>query len=247
MKYIYLIFMMYLLSATRAFTTNINILGTGLFLPYSLGVIGYIKKHIPIENCKLTGVSGGSWCSLLYALEDDLSDPDKIWNSIIGYDDDFQLRITNNMPEFHQKIETNLKLRYKDVDIQRLERYNISLIATRYDNARMRFYNEKRTRFENINDFINFCSCSSYIPYLSGVLMCKEYDNKYYMDGDIFKNRRLFISPYKTLNIDRHIWGRKFKMNNIVYSNKNISRELFYQGWNDTEKHKDILLNYLRN
>jgi len=236
---------MHLLIQSRAFI-NINILGTGLFLPYSMGIIGYIKKHIPLENYKLTGISGGSWCSLLFALEDDLSDHDKIWNYTIG-DDNFKLRLTSNMAEFHNKIESNLKLRYKDVDIQKIK--NISIIATRYDNIRMQFYNEKITNFKNIHDLINICACSSYIPYLSGVLMCKEYENKYYMDGDILRNPRNYAhnnsdDSVRSINIDRRLWGQRFKLNNIIYSDKNVSRQLFEQGWNDTAKHKDILLKY---
>ena len=242
MKIIYFVIVAMHLITTSAFI-NINIMGTGLFLPYTMGVIGYIKKHIPIENYRLTGISGGAWCSLLYALEDDLSDYDKIWNYTIG-DDDFKVRLTMNMPEFHKKFEANLKLRYKDVDLNKIN--NISIIATRYDNVRMKFFNEKITKFENINDLINICSCSSYIPYLSGVLMCKEYNNKYYMDGDIIKNPRLFPSQNKTINIDRYLWGQKFKLSHVVYSDKNVSKQLFYQGWHDTEKHKDILTEYLK-
>ena len=56
--------------------TTINIYGTGLFLPYSMGVVGYIKKNIPISDYRITGISGGAWCSLLYTQEDDLSNHD---------------------------------------------------------------------------------------------------------------------------------------------------------------------------
>ena len=66
---IYFIFISYMLCnlsyLSNAFV-NINIYGTGLYLPYSMGVIGYIKNNIPIKNYNITGISGGAWCSLLY-------------------------------------------------------------------------------------------------------------------------------------------------------------------------------------
>ena len=38
---------------------NLNIYGTGMFLPYSIGIIGYIKKHfpLPLANLNITGIS----------------------------------------------------------------------------------------------------------------------------------------------------------------------------------------------
>jgi hypothetical protein len=241
MKYICLIAAMLLLTRINAYVC-INILGTGLYLPYSLGIVGYIKKHIPInDSVKLSGVSGGSWCSLLYAFENDLSDHDNIWNYTIG-DDKFKLKLTSNMHEFHHKIENNLKLRYKDIKTIP----NISILATRFDNQNMKLFNEKISKFENINDLINYCTCSSYIPYISGTLMCKEYDNKYYMDGDILRNPDLYNCQKNFINIHRNMWGRKFKLYNLIYTDKNSSRELFMQGWNDTEKNKDYLLSLLQ-
>ena len=221
---------------------NINILGTGLLLPYSIGIIGYIKTHIPIKTYRLTGVSGGAWCSLLYALEDDLSDHDKIWNYTIG-SPDTKIRLYHNLNVFHSNIESNLKNRYKN---KRLTQ-PISILATRYDNKKFGLYPEKKSEFENINDIIEFCSCSSYIPYISGALMCKEYDNKYYMDGDITRDTKLIDikSSYSSLTIHRSMWGRKFTLNNYIYSDRDISRQLFEQGWKDTEKHKEILLKYI--
>ena len=60
----------------------INIGATGLLLPYTLGVLGYIKHHSSINkhNSKFIGTSGGAYCSVLYCLEKDLSNHDKLWN-----------------------------------------------------------------------------------------------------------------------------------------------------------------------
>ena len=37
------------------------------------------------------------------------------------------------------------------------------------------------------------------------------------------------------------MWGRKFPMNNYLYTNKQISRELFNYGWEDTRNNKNEL------
>ena len=111
MKYLSLIILFVnIISIAKAFT-NINIYGTGLFLPYSIGVIGYIKKNIVIPDYKITGISGGAWCSLLYTQEDDLSNHDKIWSYTIG-DNVTKLKIQGDLKIFQKNVEDNLKLRY---------------------------------------------------------------------------------------------------------------------------------------
>ena len=52
----------------------INIGATGLLLPYTLGVLGYIKDHSTITryNSKFIGTSGGAYCSILYCFENNL-------------------------------------------------------------------------------------------------------------------------------------------------------------------------------
>lgn len=223
---------------------QINVLGTGLFLPYSLGVVGYIKKNIPIDEYKITGISGGSWCSLLYSLEDDLTDYDKIWDYSIG-DDDVKVRLNTNIGDFQNMMLKNLKKRYKNGSVEKLK--NMSIITSRFDNQKMTIFNEKISKFNDIEDAINYCSCSSYIPYLSGALMCKEYDNKYYMDGEVTKSLNDYTQKNNTINIHRNMWSQKFKFNNIIYSDKKVAKDLFEKGWEDTERNKKILLDLVKN
>lgn len=245
MKYTSILLFLHFLLANAYI--NINILGTGLFLPYSIGVIGYIKKHIPMEEYRLTGISGGAWCSLLYAFEDDLSDHDKIWNYTIG-DPNIKIVFHNNLNVFHKNMENNMKKRYKNIQKDTIKNLPISIIGTNYNVNKCKLYNEKVSEFDNINDLIDFCLCSSYIPYLSGSLMCLEYKNKYYMDGDIMRNRdHTKIGLGKcSITIHRDMWGRKFNLSNFVYIDRETSRELFKQGWEDTERNKDFIMRCFR-
>jgi hypothetical protein len=103
--------------------------------------------------------------------------------------------------------------------------------------------NEKISNFDNINDLIDFSLCSSYIPYVSGDTAGKKYNGVEYMDGEIFRDYKYDKKQTcpTTISIHRKMWGRKFPMNNYLYTNKQISRELFNYGWEDTRNNKNEL------
>lgn len=211
---------------------NLNIYGTGMFLPYSMGIIGYIKKHfsLPLTDLNITGISGGAICTILYTQEDDLSNPDKIWDFTIG--SDVNELLIKDLRVFQKNIGNNLKLRYNNKEPRNIDK--ISIISTNVNTMK----NEKISNFKNINDLIDFSLCSSYIPYISGNNLSKKYNGVDYMDGEIFRDNKYNKKQTcpTTISIHRKIWGRKFSLINYVYTNKQISSELFYYGWTDTEK-----------
>lgn len=215
---------------------NINIYGTGMFLPYSIGIIGYIKKHFPLTDVNITGISGGAICSILYSQEDDLSNPDKIWDYTIGADIN-ELSLYKDLRVFQKNVGNNLKLRYNNTEPRSIDK--ISVISTNI----LKMKNEKISNFDNINDLIDFSLCSSYIPYVSGDTAGKKYNGIEYMDGEIFRDYKYDKKQTcpTTISIHRKMWGRKFPMNNYLYTNKQISRELFNYGWEDTRNNKNEL------
>jgi len=210
---------------------NLNIYGTGMFLPYSIGIIGYIKKHFPLTDINITGISGGAICSILYTQEDDLSNPDKIWDYTIGSEIS-ELLLYKDLHIFQKNVGDNLKLRYNNTKLRNIDK--ISIISTNI----YKMKNEKISNFNNINDLIDYSLCSSYIPYISGNTVGKKYNGVDYMDGEIFRDykyNKKQTCPI-TISIHRKMWGRKFPINNYIYTNKEISRELFNYGWEDTKK-----------
>ena len=66
----------------------------------------------------------------------------------------------------------------------------------------------------------------------------KKYNEVDYMDGEIFRDYKYNKKQTcpTTISIHRKIWGREFSLINYVYTNKQISRDLFNYGWIDTEK-----------
>jgi len=217
---------------------NINMYGTGMFLPYSMGIVGYIKKHFPLamSDVNITGISGGAICSILYTQEDDLSNPDNIWDYTIGPDIS-ELSLYKDLHIFQKNIGSNLKLRYNNTTPRDLDK--ISIISTNV----MKMKNEKISNFSNLNEVIDFSLCSSYIPYISGDTIGKKYKGVDYMDGEIFRDYKYNKKQTcpTTISIHRKMWGRNFHISNYVYTNKQISRDLFNYGWEDTRKNKNEL------
>lgn len=217
--------------------TNINVFGTGLFLPYSLGVIGYIKNNIPIEDYKITGISGGAICSLLYTHEDDLSNHDKIWDYSIGKNIS-KISIYGDMIKIQKNFETNMKARYALNTHKNLNK--ITIVSTNV-NKLYNIRNDKISNFENTDDLIDACLCSSYIPYLSGNSFSKKYKGNSYIDGEINNINSYQVSDdisNTTISIHRKMWGRNFELSNYLYLDKDKSRELFEYGWQDTHNNR---------
>ena len=129
---------------------NINIDATGLYIPYTLGALGYIKKHACINNYKLTGISGGSWSSILYHFEKDLSNHDYIWDSIIGKDDSYEIRLDKNLEEFQQLVKKNMLEKYKNINNKKIKEAPISIVVSKVENYKI--INEKKSNFNNLEE-----------------------------------------------------------------------------------------------
>jgi hypothetical protein len=228
--YLFMIFKEILLTFSLV---NINIDSTGLLIPYSIGALGYIKKNLNICDYHLTGISGGSFASIIYHLEDDLSNHDKIWNKLIG-DDNYIIKFNKNLDEFQQIIKNNMMNKYKDINTDNIP---ISIIVSKINN--LKITNEKINKYQNFEELIDFCICSSYIPYISGKTFSKNYKNNNYIDGAIFKNLHHFDcidKCEKTIYINKYMANRIFNLKDFLYLDKNKSQYLFNYGWNDCEK-----------
>ena len=223
----------------------INIGSTGLLMPYSIGILGYMKKYKVLENCKFIGTSGGAWCSILYNLEKDLSNHDKIWSILLENTNEI---IYDNMHECQIKAKNNLIEKYKNInfndDIVKKTSIGINVINVNY------IYPEKKliTNFTDIEDLINICYASSYIPLISGKKLYYKYNNNRYVDGGIFDSTQIIDDP-NILNIHYSMWGRNFEKYNGVSPisgtkiNKKLSYELYNYGWEDAEKNIKSILN----
>jgi len=232
MKFLYL-FMLFKEIILTCCLININVDTTGLLIPYSIGALGYIKKNLNICDYHLNGISGGTFASVIYYLEDDISNHDKLWNKLLG-DDNYVIKANKNMEEFQQIIKYNIMNNYKNVNINNIP---ISIIVSNINNYKIT--NKKIDKFSNLEELIDYCICSSYIPYICGNTFSKNYKNNNYIDGGIFKNLHHFDCINKcerSIYIHLKMANRVFDLSDYLYLNKTTSKKLFDYGWNDSEK-----------
>lgn len=207
----------------------VNIGATGLLLPYTLGVLGYIKNHTNVNrhNSKFIGTSGGAYCSLLYCFEKDLSNHDKIWN-IFFLNKESKVYIYKNLHTYQNNLITTLKTKYENRNINELP---IIIKVNKYNylfNIRKQYIHN----FDNITDLIYFCHCSAYIPFFSGYKLYYRYKDNKYIDGAVIKNT--IFNNTNILNINYSMWGRKYNPYLTLYIDYNTSNKLYQEGWNDT-------------
>ena len=148
MKFLYLFMLFKEIILTFALI-KINVDTTGLLIPYSIGALGYIKKNLNICDYHLTGISGGSFASVIYHLEDDLSNHDKLWNKLLG-NDNYVIKANKNMEEFQQIIKYNIINNYKNVNINNIP---ISIVVSNIDDFKIT--NRKIDKFANLEEFKN--------------------------------------------------------------------------------------------
>jgi len=202
---------------------------TGLYFPYTLGALGYIKTFIKPKNIEFTAISGGSWCSLIYLLEDNMSDHDTLWNSIIGNSTmSVNFLDSKSMDTFHKTIAKNIKEKYKLKD----PNIPLSIISTKVSCGFPQ--NIRKNKFNDFDDIINFCLCSSYIPLISGKKLYMDYQNEKYIDGALFLDKNNIRN--NSIHIDRFVWNAHKSSKNIMFLNMNISQKLFRQGWEDAKQ-----------
>lgn len=209
---------------------NINIHSGGLLFPYLLGITACIKNNIKIDNCNLVGVSAGSWISVLYHYEKDLSDFDKMWNIIIK-DKKFRINNLKNFNKINDILYNNLLNRYKNNFTNDIP---ISIIVSEIELPFI--INKKINKFKNIEDLLFYCKCSSYIPFISNNDLYITYNKKKYIDGIINNDLKLF-NKNKTIDIHKNMWNRKFTLQERINLDYNSSKRLFEYGWNDTIIH----------
>lgn len=232
MKFLYLLLIFKEFIQLSLCFININVDTTGLLIPYSIGALGYIKKNLCINNYYLTGISGGSFASVIYNFEDDLSDHDFIWNKIIG-DDKYVIKFNKNLEEFQQIVKSNMMSRYKNAIVEDIP---ISIIVSKINNLKIK--NEKINKFNDLEELIDYCICSSYIPYLCGKTFSKKYKGFNFIDGGIFKDLHHFDCVDKCENsiyIHKNMAKRDFNINDYLYLDKTKSKILFDYGWSDCE------------
>jgi hypothetical protein len=203
---------------------------------YQLGICHYIKNNFDIQNKKILGFSAGSWAGLFLCLNKEHTNDciKNIFSQINKYCPLPKLPII-----FKKAI---VKYKYDDFNISNL---NIGLtnLATR----NVYIHNE----FLTINDCINSCIGSSFVPYITYKDILYFYKNKCVIDGAIYyKNYIKHIDKNKTLLINTKIFRPNYNKKSIPYMGLKKPRRTLYDlyllGYNNARNNHEYLKNYLQ-
>lgn len=237
----YIIYLILLLiqSVTLLQIPNIYIGSGGNTGIYMVGVMGYIKKHFDIDNYRYTGSSAGSWITVISKYENNLTDFDTIWKEFINKDIKYKacIRKYKNIPDM---IKGNILSKYGNVKIKRDIGIYVSKITDKNKYIKKLSYD-----YNNLEELLELCHCSSYIPIISGTNITRKYKNNNYIDA-IFtlKNEKedIITNKKNTIIITKHIWNRSFTIKDYIQCDYSSYKTLYNYGWNDTKKNHNKLL-----
>lgn len=204
-------------------------------MPYTLGICQFIKEHYKLKKYKFIGASAGSWLSIylasdMYLSDDLIKDYSKLfenrgilykWHNICPF-------LADEFPKYIN-------------DFSFIKNKKIEVSISHYENKTIT--NELINDYNNIEELLQLCTFSSYIPILSGFSIPKR-NNLISFDGYFsepnFKNKKII------LKIDNSMFDRHFTFSDVIGKTKININELINLGYYDciiNKKYLDELFN----
>lgn len=188
----------------------------GIYGIYMLGSVAYIQQQYKTNNYLYSGISAGSWISLLLSHKNQknvfinkfLNNPE-----ILSNDYDFKTLQTCIKKHILENYET------KDFNLDKL------FIGVTHFN-KFKFETNIYTDFYDLEDALNCCIASSNIPFITGSLFYK-YNNLSAFDGGFSQYPYIENNKYN-FTISPIMWDNKNK--NGLSLNKNVTK-LFENGF----------------
>lgn len=202
----------------------------GFTMPYTLGVCRFIKEHYILSDFKYIGASAGAWLSVYLASDMYLTD-----NLVKDYSKMFEdkgilYKWHNICPFLIDEFTESIN------DYSFVEHKKIKISISNYENKTIN--NKLVDDYENLDDLLNLCSISSFIPILSGLSIPKRNNiitfDGYFSEPD-FENRKVM------LKICNDMFNRKFTLSDVVGKTKININELINLGYYDSIQNKDSL------
>jgi hypothetical protein len=205
---------------------------SGYYGFYTLGICHYIKTHFSIENKKIFGFSSGSFNGL-YLTINNKEKRKKLLKMLL------KMGKYNNLNEMSVKFKKNIIKKFEINDFNK----NLYIGLTHF--KQMCIYNN----FNSINELIDCCYGSSFIPFVTINKMMYFYNKKLTVDGVFYYRKIKHISSYenKILLINPKMFGRYKKTLSIrnIFKPKCGINLLFLFGYYDAKKNHNILKHYL--
>jgi hypothetical protein len=204
----------------------------GFTMPYTLGVCQFIKENYSLTNYKFIGASAGSWLSVYLASDMNLTD-----DIIIDYSKLFEnkgifYKWHNICPFLIDEFTKSIS------DTSFINKKLIKVSVSNYENKT--FSNKLIDDYDNLDELLQLCTISSYIPILSGISIPKR-NNLITFDG-YFTEPDFEDSKIK-LKICNYMFNRKFTLSDVLGKSKININELINLGYYDSIKNKEKLDN----
>ena len=216
----------------------------GFLLPYLLGICHYVKSNYNIDDYYYIGSSAGSWCATYLASDMNLDYSEKyLFNKYSELFDDKKLIYKwHNIGNFLQVEFKNLINKKKNVIPNFIKERKVEISLSQYSNKRI--HNYIINDYNNVDELLNMCQISSYIPLLSGYSLIRLND-KITFDGAL---SHLNLDDRNViLNITNDMFNRSFYMKDVLGIGKYTMPELYILGYLDSENNKNLLDIYLLN
>ena len=215
---------------------------------YILGILTYLKETYDLSNYIFSGASAGSWNSLFMCYK---GDPLEFVYNLL----DENILKTKNINELQYFLKYKLLTTCDEEDFD-LRKLFIGVTTIKNFSILTNIISD----FENIEDAINCCMASSFIPLITGGLSNK-YHNMFTFDGG-FSTYPYLNKETPILHISPSMWDNfkaksKLKKANSIKGSirtirqfseffsvsKNNLLELFDNGYHDAKIHKEYLDN----
>ena len=176
----------------------------GFTLPYTLGICQFIKEHYSLDNYKFIGSSAGSWLSVYLA--SDILYPNKLVKDYSNlFENKDMIYRWNNVCPFLIDEFTDL---IKDTSFVKEKKIKVSMSALKKNKISNYIVDD----YDSLEELLNLCYLSSYIPVLSGLSLPRRKDLIIF-DG-------YFTEPQFTdkieLKIYNNMFNRKFTFADVI-------------------------------
>lgn len=202
----------------------------GFTMPYTLGVCQFIKEHYSLNNYKFIGASAGAWLSVYLASDMFLTDKLITDYCKIFENKDIFYKWHNICPFLVDEFRMSIK------DTTFVDKKLIKVSVSNYENKIIS--NKLIDDYNNLDQLLQLCSISSYIPVLSGLSIPKR-NNLITFDGYFsepnFEHRNIKLKIYNSM------FNRKFTLSDVVGKSKISINELINLGYYDSIQNKHLL------
>lgn len=204
----------------------------GFTMPYTLGVCQFIKEHYSLNNYKFIGASAGSWLSVYLASDMFLTDNLIKEYSLMFENKDIFYKWHNICPFLQNEFTTSIN------DTSFVNKKLIKVSVSNYEKKTIT--NKLIDDYDNLQELLQLCSISSYIPILSGLSIPKR-NNLITFDGYFTEPK--FENINIKLKICNSMFNRKFTLYDVVGKSKININELINLGYYDSIQNKYYLDN----